>query len=58
MTEMAEHHGAGGELEPSSTDEQLVGIITASPVHQGNGAFPHPPQEGPCNVVQGRRIEE
>lgn len=57
VTEVAVHHRAGvSELEPSNTNERLIGVITASPVHQGNGAFPHPPQEGPCSVVQGQGI--
>lgn len=44
------------QLKPSNANEQLISIIRASPVHQGNGAFPNQLQEGPRRVVQGQGI--
>lgn len=44
------------QLKPSNANEQLINIIRASLIHQGNGAFPNQLQEGPWRVVQGRGI--
>lgn len=38
--------------EASNTNEQLISIITASPLYQGNGAFSNQLQEGPWRVAQ------
>ena len=46
------------QLKPSNTNEKLISIITASPLHQGIGSFPNQLQERPWRVVQGRRIGE